>query len=102
MATVDSQIRTRHEAARIAQEEHRRATVLVGVAETTEHVRIRPVLPPLRERVEEACRHGRDDVPRRDGVDADPVLAPFSGQVAGELDDSRLGRVIGTISVVEV
>jgi len=97
MTAIDPQIRTRHEAARIAQKKDGRTTVLLRVAEATEHVRVGPILPPLRKRVEQASSHGRDDVAGGDGVDADPVLAPFGCQVAGELDDACFGRIIGTV-----
>ena len=44
---------------------------------------------------EERFHHGGDDVAGRDGVDADAVVAPFRGEVAGELEDTGFAGVVG-------
>ena len=95
VASIDSQIRAGHEAAGIADEEDASAAVLLGRAEAAEHVLGGPVGAALGELLEQLLDHGRDDVARRDGVDADAVRAPLGGQVAGELDDGGLAGVVG-------
>lgn len=96
MATVHPQVGTGHEAAGVAEKEDGGAPVLLGVAETAQHVGIGPAGLPLGEGVEQGSRHRRDDVAGRDGVDADAVLAPFGREVASQLEHSSLGRIVGT------
>lgn len=48
MPTVHPQIASGHEAARIAYQEHRRASVLLRFTELAQHVLRRPVSLPLR------------------------------------------------------
>ena len=57
---------------------------------------LRPFYSPFRISLEQLFDHGGYDVPWRDGVDADVVLAPLSGQIPAELDDGRLAGVVGT------
>lgn len=95
MASVHPQITARHETACITDQEHCRAPVFLRCAELAQHILRRPVPSPVRELLEERLDHGRDDVAGRYGVDADAVLAPLGGEVAGELDDARFGGVVG-------
>ena len=99
MATVNPQIRSGHEAASLAKEENSSAPVFLRVAETAKHVGVGPVGPAFGERLEQAGGHGGDDVAGGDSVDADAVLAPFGSEVAGKLQDSRFGSVVGTIAL---
>lgn len=73
VSAIDPQIAARHEAARIADAEDGRATVLFRNTELAQHVLGRPVAPPLRVFLEESLDHGGRDVAGRDGVDADAV-----------------------------
>ena len=100
MPPINPQIRARHEAARITEQENGRATILLGVAQSLEHIRIGPSSSALGKRFEEAGCHGGHDVAWRKRVDADAVLAPFGGEVAAELEDSGFGGVIGAFAEV--
>ena len=82
MATVNAQVTARHEAASIAEQEERGAAVLLWTRQTAQHVLLRPLVATLREVDEQLLDHGSDYVAWRDSVDANIVLAPFSGQVA--------------------
>lgn len=95
MPTINPQIRARHEAARVTEQEDRRAAVLLRVTQPPEHVGVRPRGPALGESFKKAGRHGGHDVARRKRVDADAMLAPFRGEVAAELDDGGFGGVVG-------
>lgn len=90
MSTINSQIRTRHESARFTDQEHGGAPKVFRPAQLAKHVLFRPLLPTLRELLEELFDHGRYDVARRDGVDADAVLAPFRSEVPCQLDEAGL------------
>lgn len=96
MPTINPQIRARHEAAGITEQENRRPAVLLRVAQSLEHVRIGPRSPALGKRFKQAGRHGRHDVTWGKRVDPDAVLAPFGGEVAAELEDGGFGGVVGT------
>jgi hypothetical protein len=85
MTTVNPKISPCHEAAGVAKQEDSRPSVLLRVAQSLEHVGIRPCSPSLGERLEQASGHGCDDVARRKGVDANAVLSPLRGEVTGEL-----------------
>lgn len=95
MSTVNAQVTTSHEAARITEQEDRRTAVLLRTGQAAQHVLLGPLVAALGEVDEELLDHGGDDVARGDGVDADVVLAPFGGEVAAELDDGCFGGVIG-------
>lgn len=95
MPTIDLQITARHETARVADAEHRRASVLFGHAQLPEHVLRRPVASALWVFLEERFYHRCGDVTRADGVDPDPVAAPLACQISGELEDGSFGGVIG-------
>lgn len=92
---INLHIRCRHEAARIAEQEHGRAAILSRLTQLAEHILRGPVPPPLGVLLEERLHHGRHNVPRRDGVYADPELAPLGREIARQLDDARLGRIVG-------
>lgn len=62
MSTIHAQVASRHEAASIAQQEHRSPTVLIGVAQSPQHVVLRPFNLPLRVRLKERLDHGGNDV----------------------------------------
>lgn len=95
MATVNAQVAARHETAGIAEQEDGRAAVFFRAGQAAQHVLLGPLVAALGEVDEELLHHGRDDVAGRDGVDADVVLAPFGGEVAGELDDGCFAGVVG-------
>lgn len=54
-----------------------------------------PLGATLGDVVKERLNHGGYNVTRGDGVDTDVELAPFGGEVAGELDDSCFASVVG-------
>lgn len=95
MSTINPQIATRHKAACITKKEDSCTAVLVGRRQTTKHVLLGPFLTTFGELHEQVLHHGRHDVPRGDGVDADTVHAPFRGEVTGELEDGRFAGVVG-------
>lgn len=97
VATIHAQVAASHEAAGIAEQEDRGATVLLWPGEAAQHVLLGPLVPAVGELDEQLLDHGGDDVAGGDGVDADVVGAPFGGEIAGELEDSGLaGIVCGT------
>jgi hypothetical protein len=77
MPTIDLQVTASHKAARIANAEHGRTSVLFGRAELAQHVLRGPVAPALRVLFKQCFHHSRRDVAGRDGVDADAVGSPF-------------------------
>lgn len=79
MSAVDAQVRARHEAAGIAEQEDGSAAVVLGLAECAEHVVGGPLGLALGVLDEELLNHVGDDVAGRDGVDADAVGTPFHG-----------------------
>lgn len=81
MATVHAQVTPSHEAARITEQEHRGATVLLRAGKAAQHVLLGPLVAALGELDEQLFNHLGDDVARGNGVDADVVLAPLGGQV---------------------
>lgn len=95
MATVNAQVTTSHEAASIAEQEDCSTTVLLRAGQTAQHVLLGPLVAALGELDEQLLDHLSDDVARGNGVDADVVLAPFSSQVAAQLDDGRFAGVVG-------
>ena len=86
MPAVYPQVRPRHEPAGVAEQEDGRATVVLGLAEHVQHVLLRPLNLALWELGEELLHHLRHDVPWRDGVDPDSLVAPLHCQVARQLD----------------
>ena len=95
MATVNSQVTTSHEAARIAEQEDRCTAVLLRAGQAAQHVLLGPLVAALGELDEQILDHLGDDVARGNGVDADVVLAPFGSQIAAQLDDGRFAGVVG-------
>ena len=77
MASVDAQIRTSHETGCAADDEHCCSAILSRHAELAEHVLRRPIPPPVWVLFEKLFHHGCDDIPRREGVDTDTILAPL-------------------------
>lgn len=82
MSTIHSQIAASHEATRITNQESRRTPIFLRPAQPPQHILRRPIRPPFREFFKQAFYHRRDDIAGRDRVNADPVLAPFRGEVA--------------------
>ena len=95
MSTINPQIRSRHEAARITDTEHCGSPVLFRNTQLSQHVLRRPVASALGVFLEESFDHCGCDVAGRDGVHADAVRAPFGGEVAAELEDGGFGGVVG-------
>lgn len=77
MSTINTQIRTSHEAASVAEQEDGRAAVVLGLAELVQHVLLGPLDGAVGELLEQLLHHLRHDVARRDGVHADVLDAPF-------------------------
>lgn len=77
MSTVDAQVGARHEATGVAEQEHRRPAVVLGLAQFVQHVLLGPLDLPVGEPLEQLLHHLRDDVAGRDRVDADVFDAPF-------------------------
>lgn len=95
MPTVYPQIRTRHKTTRTTHQEHPRAPILLRPTQFPQHILRWPVSPALRILFEQLFHHGRHDVARGNGVDADAMGAPFGGEVARELDEAGFGGVVG-------
>lgn len=95
MAPIDPQITGRHETTRVADEENRRAAVLMRHAQLPQHVLRRPLAPPLGVLLEQLFHHGGHDIAWGDGVDANAVWAPFGREVAGELQYAGFAGVVG-------
>jgi hypothetical protein len=96
MTSVDAEIAARHEAAGVAEEKDGGTTVLLGSAEAAEHVLLGPSGLAVGVVDEQILQHLGQDVAGGEGVDTNAVLAPFGSQVASELDNSRLGRIVDT------
>lgn len=77
MAAIDPEIAASHEAARIAEQEHSRATKFSRQADAAQHVFLGPDILSLGAVIEKVLQHLREDVTGRYGVDTDPVLSPF-------------------------
>jgi hypothetical protein len=88
-------ITTHHKATSITNQKHGRPSVLARFRQPPQHILRRPVRLPLRILLKQCLHHGRDNVPGRDGVDADVVLAPLGREVARELYDACFGCVVG-------
>lgn len=97
MSTINPQISPRHETTGITKQENSRPTILIRIAQPSQHIRIRPILLPLWKRLEQTSSHSRDDIPRRDGVDSNPMLTPLSSQVPRQLKDTRFRSIIRPI-----
>lgn len=95
MASVNAQIAARHEAARVAEQEDSCSPVFLRLGQPAKHVLLGPLLAALGELHEQVLDHGSNDVSGGEGVDADPVHTPFSGQIAAKLHHRGLGRVVG-------
>jgi hypothetical protein len=95
MATIHSQIAASHKAARVAHQEYRRTSVLLGATQSTEHILLGPIRPALREFLEQVLHHRRHDVARRNSINADFILTPFRGKIASELKNASLTGVVG-------
>lgn len=85
MTSVDLQVAACHETTRIAHDKHRRSSILVRLAQFTQHVLRGPIAAALGVLLEESFYHCGDDVTGRKSVYSDSVGAPFSRKVAGEL-----------------
>jgi hypothetical protein len=68
--------------------------VLLGFTQPPQHVLLRPIGSPLWELCKELLYHGSDNVPRRYGVDSNPIRTPFRRQITTQLQNRRLGGVI--------
>lgn len=64
MSTVYFQIRTGHEAGRIAEQEYCSASVLPRLTQLAEHILSRPFRLSLRVLLEKLLHHGGDDIAR--------------------------------------
>jgi hypothetical protein len=95
MSTIDLEITSSHEAARITDAEHSRAPVLLRHTQLAQHILRRPVAPALRVLLEQSLHHSGRDIAGRNGIHADAVAAPFGGEVAAELEDGGFGGVVG-------
>ena len=95
MAAVYAQVGPGHEAARITDQEDGSTPVFLRLAQSSQHILLRPLGLPLRELVEELGDHSRDNIAWRNGVHADAVLAPFGGEISPELEDGGFGGVVG-------
>ena len=73
VSTINLQITTSHEAARITNAEHRRTSVLLGQTQLAQHILRRPIASALWVFFEESLHHCGCDVAGGDGVDADAV-----------------------------
>ena len=95
MSTINLQITSSHEAARIADAEDSRTSVLLGHTQLAQHVLRRPVTPALGVLLEQSLHHGSRDVAGRNGVYANSIAAPFGSEVAAKLEDGGFGGVVG-------
>jgi hypothetical protein len=95
MPPIHPQIRARHKTTRPTQQKHRRAPIFLRPRQPPQHILRGPLDLPLREPLEQLLHHSRDNVPWRNGVNADVMWPPFSGEVAPELDDAGFGGVVG-------
>lgn len=100
MPSIDGKVRAGHEAAGVAHEEQRRSLELGRRRQPAQHVLAAPEILEPRVVPEVALDHRREDVAGTEAVDADAACAvgtqgtPFHGEVARELDDGGLGRVV--------
>jgi hypothetical protein len=96
MPAVHAQIAAGHKAAGVADQENRSTTVLGRARQATQHVLLGPLGATLGKLDKQVLDHLGDNIARRNGVDADVVLAPFGGQVAAQLEDAGFGSVVGS------
>lgn len=94
MPPVDPEVRPRHEATRLAHQEHRRTPILFWCTQPLQHILISPFGSPFGKCLEKLRGHGRDDVAWRDGVDPNTVRSPLGCKVARELQDTSFRGVI--------
>jgi hypothetical protein len=92
--TINSQIRPCHEAASIADEKNSCPSVFLWLAQSVQHVLLRPLVLPLGILHEQSFNHRRHDITWGYGVYPDTVHAPFGGQVASQLHDTCLRGVV--------
>ena len=95
VSAINLQITASHEAARIADAEDSRTSVLLWHTQLAQHVLRRPVAPALGVLLEQSLHHGGRNVAGRDGVYANAITAPFGSEVATQLEDGGLGGVVG-------
>lgn len=98
MTTVNTEIASRHEAASVAEQEYSSTAIFLGNAETLKHVLLGPLFLSLGVVIEQVQQHLSQDVPGRECVDADAILAPLSSQASGQLDNGGLGGVVCSLS----
>lgn len=94
MATVDAQVASCHETAGVTQKKDCGTPIFIGGRQPAQHVVLGPFFSALRELGKQIFDHFRDNVARRDGVDADAILTPLHGQIATKLDDSGLAGIV--------
>jgi len=94
MPTIDPHIGSRHEGARITDQEDGGSTVLAWLAQLAEHILCRPISSAFGILLEQCFDHGCHDVAWTNSVDANAVLAPFRGQIAGELHQTGFTGVV--------
>ena len=95
VSTINLQITSSHEAARIADAEDGRTSVFLGHTQLAQHVLRRPVAPALGVLLEQSLHHGSRDVAGRNCVYANAIAAPFGSKVAAQLEDGGFGGVVG-------
>jgi hypothetical protein len=94
MASVYAQVGPGHEAACITDQEDGSTPILLRLTQSSQHVLFRPLGLPLRKPFEEHGHHRRHNIAWRNGVHADPILAPFGGKISPELEDGGFGGVV--------
>lgn len=101
MSTVNTEVTSRHEAAGVAEQEYGSTAIFLGDTESLKHVLLGPLLFSLGVVVEQIQQHLGQDVPGRESINADAILAPLGGQASGQLDNSGLGGVICSLSCMQ-
>jgi hypothetical protein len=92
--TINFEITSGHEAARVADAEYCRTSVLLRHTQLAQHVLRWPVAPALRVLLEQRFHHCRRDVTGRNGVDTNTIGAPLGSKVAAKLEDGGFGGVV--------
>ena len=95
VSTIDPQVRCRHKAARIANEEHCSASILLWHTQLSQHVLRGPIPLSLRILLKQGFYHGSLDISRRNGINSNTVMAPFGGEVACQLHYGSFAGVVG-------
>ncbi len=99
MPSIHLQIRPRHIAIRIRQQEQHRRPELVCLRQSAEHTPARPQRLQLRILSQTRCRGFGANVARTQRVDPDgwmdAIIAPFRSERAPELQQCRFARVVG-------